>query len=228
MHYNVHSPLDVQIQMQNLKSSKPEIPTPRHQFYSWQTMMSMSYRISNGFAKDLNATATPSITETVSEEPPCGATHAHRLLAVTEVCHDCVSLTTIQLTIISAVRSLQGTTPYGAPQDIVLDNLVKLAHATPNQFLSNVAWLLQEAYLFSPLDDGRLAATPPLTCSRWLVDTTIKDIVYINLSPAARKIPDLHRLSMFVEIVVQHGHNVLYLDDAERGMALADFVIGQL
>ncbi|KAG1869161.1 hypothetical protein C8R48DRAFT_771325 [Suillus tomentosus] len=124
----------------------------------------------DGFNEDLqmlNTTAILSTTET--EEAPCGASHTHHLLGAGEACHDCVSLTTTQLAIMSSVRSFQGATPYGAPLDIVLEHLVELTHTTSSELLSNMTWLLEQAYLFSPLDDGHLAATPPLVCTEYCI-----------------------------------------------------------
>lgn len=89
---------------------------------------------------------------TETEEAPCGATHIHRLFGATELvslpvhfhpvlplitpqCHDCVTLTTIQLAIMSSVRTLQGTTPYGAPLETLLGHLVALTHTTPSELL---------------------------------------------------------------------------------------------
>ncbi|KAG1874161.1 hypothetical protein C8R48DRAFT_769557 [Suillus tomentosus] len=100
-----------------------------------------------------------------TKDAPCGAVHIHRLFGPTELCHDCVTLTTIQLAIMSSVRTLQGTTPYGVQLDTLLGHLVALTHTNLSELLSNIAWLLKEAYIFSPLDDGRLVANPPLACS---------------------------------------------------------------
>ncbi|KAG2112601.1 uncharacterized protein F5147DRAFT_650772 [Suillus discolor] len=124
----------------------------------------------DGFNEDLQTlNTTPILFTAETEEAPCGASHTHHLLGPTEACHDCVSLTTLQLAIMRSVRSFQGTAPYGAPPDIVLEHLVELTHTTSSELLSNMAWLLEQAYLFSPLDDGHLAATLPLVCTEhWI------------------------------------------------------------
>ncbi|KAG2107460.1 uncharacterized protein F5147DRAFT_653322 [Suillus discolor] len=60
-----------------------------------------------------------------TEEAPCSAIHIHCLFGATEL-----------LAIMSSVRTLQGTTPYGAPPDTLLGHLVALTHTTPSELLA--------------------------------------------------------------------------------------------
>lgn len=68
-----------------------------------------------------------------------------------------IHLTTTHLVIMSAIQQLQGNTPYGAMPFEVQERVLKTTDISEAEYIRvGLCWLLEEAYIMSPLDDGRL------------------------------------------------------------------------
>lgn len=69
-------------------------------------------------------------------------------------------LTATQLAIVSSLDQLQGDAIYGVWITDVYERVTQVIETTQEEFRTDIEWLLEEIYIFRPLDDGRIALTP--------------------------------------------------------------------
>jgi hypothetical protein len=69
-------------------------------------------------------------------------------------------LTATQLAIVSSLNQLQGNAIYGVWITDVYERVTQMIEITQEEFSTDIEWLLEEIYIFRPLDDGRIALTP--------------------------------------------------------------------
>ncbi|KAG2349799.1 hypothetical protein BDR05DRAFT_955652 [Suillus weaverae] len=69
-------------------------------------------------------------------------------------------LTATQLAIVSSLDQLQGDAIYGVWITDVYERVTQVIEITKEEFSTDIEWLLEEIYIFRPLDDGRIALTP--------------------------------------------------------------------
>ncbi|KAG1753406.1 hypothetical protein EDB19DRAFT_1669206 [Suillus lakei] len=69
-------------------------------------------------------------------------------------------LTATQLAIVSSLSQLQGDTICGVWITNVLERVTRVIETTQEEFSTDIEWLLEEVYIFRPLDDDRIALTP--------------------------------------------------------------------
>ncbi|KAG2124751.1 hypothetical protein BD769DRAFT_1669242 [Suillus cothurnatus] len=74
-------------------------------------------------------------------------------------------LTAVQKVIILAVQELQSNTPYGAIASEVHQRVHEKIETTLAEYESALHWLVEESYVMSPLDDGRLIVVPQYNMS---------------------------------------------------------------
>ncbi|KAG1832557.1 hypothetical protein DFJ58DRAFT_823123 [Suillus subalutaceus] len=69
-------------------------------------------------------------------------------------------LTATQLAIVSNLYQLQGDAIYGVLITAVCERVTQVIEITQEEFSTDIDWLLEEIYIFRPLDDDRIALTP--------------------------------------------------------------------
>ncbi|KAG2158205.1 uncharacterized protein EDB93DRAFT_1120423 [Suillus bovinus] len=71
-------------------------------------------------------------------------------------------LTATQSAIVSSLNQLQGNAIYGVLISRVYERVTQemVMKITEEEFSTDIEWLLEEIYIFSPLDDDRIALTP--------------------------------------------------------------------
>ncbi|KAG1827198.1 uncharacterized protein BJ212DRAFT_37681 [Suillus subaureus] len=69
-------------------------------------------------------------------------------------------LTATQVAIVSSLYQLQDGAIYGVWIADVYDRVTQVIETTQEEFSTDIEWLLEEIYIFRPLDDDRIALTP--------------------------------------------------------------------
>lgn len=100
------------------------------------------------------------VARTLSPLPPFGSSLQTNSHHSPQYYSQLAQLTATRLAIVSSLDQLQGDAIYGVWITDVYERVTQVIETTREEFSTDIEWLLEEIYIFRPLDDDRIALTP--------------------------------------------------------------------